>query len=88
MAFNKPDWLAEDRGENVAPYMVWLPVVTMLQVGADQAVANDVPVGQGHQFGQAPVHAWGEILPPEGWSKADSDRLAPVIKKRVAGLPG
>jgi uncharacterized membrane protein len=88
LAFNKPDWLSEDRGENIAPYMVWLPVVTMLQVGADQAVANSVPVGQGHLFGQAPVYAWAEILPSEGWSQADSDRLAQLIKKRVAELPG
>lgn len=88
LAFNKPDWLSEDRGENVAPFMVWLPVVTMMQVGADQAVANAVPVGQGHQFGQAPVYAWAQILPPDGWTKADSDRLAEVIKARVAKLPG
>lgn len=88
LAFNKPDWLSEDRGRNLRPYMFWLPVVTMLQVGADQAVANAVPVGQGHQFGQAPVYAWAQILPPDGWTQAESDRLAEVIKARVAKLPG
>ncbi len=87
LAFNKPDWLIEKRGENLRPYMTWLPVITMLQVGADQAMANNVPVGQGHLFGTAPVYGWAQILPSEGWTTADSDRLAEVIEKRVAELP-
>ena len=87
LAFNKPDWLSEDRGRDVTPYMTWLPIVTMLQVGADQAMANSVPIGQGHLFGQAPVYAWAQILPPTGWTDVDSVRLAPVIKERVDKLP-
>ncbi|MEZ5160679.1 MAG: alpha/beta-hydrolase family protein [Marmoricola sp.] len=85
--FNKPDWLSEDRGRDVTPYMTWLPIVTMLQVGADQAMANSVPIGQGHLFGQAPVYAWAQIPPPTGWTDVDSVRLAPVIKERVDKLP-
>lgn len=79
LAVHKPDWLREPRGRNVLPQTQWIPFVTMLQVAADQAVANAVPAGEGHQFGQAPVYAWAEILPPDGWTDADSDRLAPVI---------
>ena len=51
----------------------------MLQLAADQMVANDVPDGQGHQFGQEPVYAWAEILPPPGWSDDDTTRLAQEI---------
>ncbi|MGB3187771.1 MAG: alpha/beta-hydrolase family protein [Ornithinimicrobium sp.] len=52
------------------------------QLAADQAVANDFPAGQGHQFGQEPVYAWASILPPPAWSEQDSDRLADEIGAR------
>jgi uncharacterized membrane protein len=55
----------------------------MLQAGVDQFVANSVPVGQGHLFGQAPVYAWATILAPEGWSEEQTKALAKVIKTRV-----
>ncbi len=84
LAVEKPDWLSEPRGRDVSPHVFWIPIVTMVQLGAaDQMVANDVPAGQGHQFGQEPVYAWAAILPPPGWTAEDTERLAHVI----AGLP-
>ncbi|WP_051551342.1 alpha/beta hydrolase [Nocardioides sp. URHA0020] len=76
LALQRPDWLSEPRGRDVSPRVRWVPVVTMLQLAADQMVANGVPAGQGHQFGQEPVRAWAEILPPAGWTDADTERLA------------
>lgn len=55
LAWRAPDWLDEPRGRAASPSIRWIPGVTMLQLAVDQAVANDVPPGQGHQFGQAPV---------------------------------
>lgn len=82
LAFHKPDWLKEERGEYVLDQMRWIPVITMLQTGVDQFVANDVPVGQGHLFGQAPVYGWATILAPEGWNDDKTEALAKVIAKR------
>lgn len=79
LALRKPDWLNEPRGRDVSPSIQWIPGITMLQLAADQMVSNDVPPGQGHQFGQAPVYAWAKILPPPGWTDGDSDRLAETI---------
>ena len=79
LALHKPDWLSEPRGRDVPPSIRWIPVITMLQLGADQMVANDVPDGTGHQFGTAPVDAWATILPPPGWTAADTSRLAATI---------
>ncbi|WP_168929680.1 alpha/beta-hydrolase family protein [Nocardioides sp. GY 10127] len=79
LATEKPDWLSEPRGRDVSTSLHWLPVVTMLQVAADQMVANDVPAGQGHQFGQEPVRAWAQILPPDGWTSADTERLVDAV---------
>lgn len=73
--FARPDFLREDRGPGVPRQMVWVPVITTLQLAVDQ-LASGIPDGQGHEFGQAPAHAWAEILPPEGWSDAAVDSLA------------
>ena len=62
----------------------WRPafaVVTMLQVAADQMVANAVPAGQGHEFGQEPARAWAAILPPSGWSADDTERLVTQMEE-------
>ena len=86
LAVRKPDWLSEPRGRDVSPSIRWIPVVTMLQLGADQLVANDVPNGQGHQFGTAPANAWATILPPPGWSTSDTARLVARIAERRATI--
>lgn len=83
LAWHRPDWLSEPRGRSVSPSIRWIPGITMLQLAADQVVANDVPAGQGHQFGQEPVRAWAKILPPAGWTDADTDRLAETVKTSV-----
>lgn len=80
LAVQRPDWLEEPRGSGVHERTRWIPVVTMLQVAADQAMANAVPAGQGHDFGQSPVYAWAAILPPEGWGSTDSQRLAEELE--------
>jgi len=82
LALNRPDWLEEDPGRDVSTHVQWIPVVTMLQLAADQLVANDVPAGQGHQFGQEPARAWAEILPPPGWTAEDTERLVTSVRSR------
>jgi uncharacterized membrane protein len=76
LAWRKPDWLSEPRARDVSPYIRWIPGITMLQVAADQLVADDVPTGQGHRYGQEPVSAWAAILPPPRWTTEDTARLA------------
>jgi uncharacterized membrane protein len=82
LALNRPDWLEEEPGRDVSTHVRWIPVVTMLQLAADQLVANDVPAGQGHQFGQEPARAWAEILPPPGWTDEDTERLVTSVRTR------
>ena len=73
--FTKPDFLREDRGPGVPQQMVWLPVITTLQLAVDQ-LASEVPDGQGHEFGEAPVYAWAEILSSEAWPQSATESLA------------
>lgn len=79
LAFHRPDWLVEDRGPGVHPDTTWIPVITLLQVAADQMVAMDVGPNQGHDFGFAPVHAWAQILPPPDWTEEDTQRLIGLL---------
>ena len=83
LAVEKPDWLREPRGRDVLPEVRWIPVVTWLQLAADQFVASAVPDGQGHEFGQTPVLAWARILPSPGWTDADAARLADLIGTQI-----
>lgn len=74
LAYLYPEWLSGQRGPAVPERMIWIPGITMLQVAADQ-VAPGMPAGHGHEFGQAPARAWAQILPPDGWSATDTERL-------------
>ncbi|MFC6235669.1 alpha/beta-hydrolase family protein, partial [Leucobacter soli] len=73
--FERPEFLSGERGPGVPDQMIWIPVVTVLQLAVDQ-LASGIPDGQGHEFGQAPVRAWAEILPPPAWDESDTEALA------------
>lgn len=58
-AFQRPAWMNAPRGPDVSPELRWYPVVTMLQLALDMAVATATPMGYGHVY--APEHyvdAW------------------------------
>ncbi|QBJ98710.1 hypothetical protein ERC79_13485 [Rhodococcus sp. ABRD24] len=76
LILHKPDWLSEPRGRDVDPAMQWIPGVTFFQVAIDMAFSNAVPDGYGHSYGPEVAVAWAKIVPPTGWTDADTDRLA------------
>lgn len=79
--WRKPDWMNDPVGPDVSPELRWYPVVTLLQLGLDMAIALAVPIGHGHYF--APEHyidAWVAVTQPEGWTPADIDRLKATFK--------
>ncbi|MFD3747447.1 alpha/beta hydrolase [Nocardia sp. NPDC058633] len=80
LLFQKPDWLDEERGEDVLPSTRWIPLVTFLQVSADMAVSVDVPDGHGHAFHAALADAWAAILAPPDWTPADTERLRGILR--------
>ncbi len=73
-AFQVPDWMTAPRGPDVSPELRWYPIVTMLQLALDMAVANGTPMGYGHVY--APEHyvdAWVAVTDVRDWS---TDALA------------
>ena len=68
-AYRPPAWMSAPRGPDVSPDLQWYPVVTMLQLALDMAVANGTPMGYGHVY--APEHyvaAWVAVTGVRHWS--------------------
>lgn len=75
-AYRPPAWMSAPRGPDVAPELRWYPIVTMLQLALDMAVATNTPMGFGHVY--APEHyvdAWVAVTDVGDWSAAALARL-------------
>lgn len=80
-AYQAPAWMNAPRGPDVSPELRWYPIVTMLQLALDMAVATNAPMGFGHVY--APEHyvdAWVAVTDVRDWS---ADALA-QLKGRLA----
>lgn len=74
--WREPVWMREPPGHDVSPYLRWIPVVTMLQLALDMAIATSVPQGYGHNYvARDYIPAWVAILDPEGWTDEDIRQL-------------
>lgn len=81
--YREPDWMKQPRGPDVSPYLTWYPVVTMLQLALDMAMATASPMGYGHVY--APEHyidAWVAVTDPQGLAPGDVERLKEMVSKR------
>lgn len=82
-AFRRPDWMNAPRGRDVSPELSWYPIVTMLQLALDMAVAGGTPMGYGHVF--APEHyveGWVAVTDPPGWSAESIEQLKQYLAAR------
>jgi uncharacterized membrane protein len=79
LLFRRPAWLAEPRGRDVTANMHWFPVSTFLQVTVDQFVGVSVPDEHGHNYSTIPVESWTAVVPPAGWTNAQTSRLHALI---------
>ncbi len=79
LLLRRPDWLAEPRGADVLPEMVWIPFVTFWQVTADMAEPVPVPSGHGHSFTGQYVDGWAQVIRPPGWTAEKSAALQAII---------
>lgn len=80
LLFAKPDWLSEPAGSDRTAAMAWYPIVTFWQVSADMTNAAGMPGGHGHNYGDAVVDGWAAVLPPDGWTDADTERVRAAMK--------
>ena len=92
-AYRRPAWMNNPRGPDVSPELRWYPVVTMLQLAVDMAVATSTPMGYGHVF--APEHyvdAWLAVTDVHNWSPEAvaklKDHLASAARNAASGNAG
>jgi len=88
-AYRRPAWMNTPRGPDVSPELRWYPVVTMLQLALDMAVATGTPMGYGHVF--APEHyidAWLVVTDIRHWSPEALARLRDHLGKAARTVSG
>jgi len=79
--YRRPAWMEAPVGPDVSRELRWYPVVTMLQLALDMAVATTTPIGYGHVY--APQHyvdAWVAVADARDWSPEALE----VLKQRLA----
>lgn len=92
-AYRRPAWMNPPRGPDVSPELRWYPIVTMLQLAVDMAVATGTPLGFGHVY--APEHyvdAWVAVLDVRHWSPDAlaklKDHLGKAARTAIDGKAG
>ncbi|MGW6270563.1 alpha/beta hydrolase [Streptomyces sp. NPDC055060] len=81
---HRPEWLDEPLGPDITPAIRWFPAVSFWQTTVDMAVSYGVDAPHGHRYGTAPVDGWAAIVPREGWTPRDTDRLRDHMENREA----
>jgi uncharacterized membrane protein len=83
--YREPDWMKAPRGPDVSEQVRWYPLITMLQLVVDMAMATTSPLGYGHVF--APQHyidAWMAVTDPPDIAPEEVIRLKALFAKRGA----
>ncbi|MCZ7416763.1 MULTISPECIES: alpha/beta hydrolase [unclassified Streptomyces] len=75
LALQPPEWLEEPLGPDVTEELNWFPFVTFWQTAVDMSMSYGVEAPHGHRYGTNAVEGWAAVLPPEGWTEADTLRL-------------
>jgi uncharacterized membrane protein len=74
--WRRPGWMAAPVGPDVSPDLVWIPVVTFLQLTFDIMLAVQPPKGFGHVYAFPHyVDAWASLTDAPGWTPAGLDSL-------------
>lgn len=82
LLFERPAWLTEPPGPDRTASMRWYPVVTFWQVSADLFHGEQMPPGHGHNYSDTILDGWVAVLPPDGWTPADTERIRTALRHR------
>jgi uncharacterized membrane protein len=74
-----PEWMAPPRGFDVPDAMRWFPIVSAVQAVGDLYNMLGPPPGFGHDYSTEYVKGWASVVPPDGWTDADTQRLEKFI---------
>jgi uncharacterized membrane protein len=77
-------WRPPGWAENPAPYDIpsaarWTPIISVTQEVFDLMNGFSASPGFGHDYRNNLAAAWAAILPPAGWTDADTQRLNDLL---------
>jgi uncharacterized membrane protein len=75
LLLKRPAWLDEPALPGRATAMTYIPLVTFWQVTMDNVFSTGMPSGFGHTYTRDYVNAFAAVVPPPGWTDADTKRL-------------
>jgi uncharacterized membrane protein len=73
--WRRPAWMDEPLGYDITPDVSWFPFVSGLQEVGDLIAGFGAPSGYGHNYDVDFASAWAAVVPPDGWTTADTQRL-------------
>ena len=81
LIWQRPQWLTQgNRAPDVSPRLLWLPLVSAVQVTLDMLVSVQVPARHGHAFGDVMLDGWVAITDDGGLDHAARQRIQEVIE--------
>jgi uncharacterized membrane protein len=80
-----PEWMDQPRGFDVPAGTRWFPIVSGVQAVADLIDQLGPPPGFGHVYSTDYVDGWARVVPPDGWTDADTERLEHFLNNGGAG---
>jgi uncharacterized membrane protein len=83
--WSPPEWMDEPRGFDTPEPALWFPIVSALQAAGDLFLQLDVPAGFGHVYSTDYVDGWARVIPPDGWTDADTERLQRHLDDGIEG---
>jgi uncharacterized membrane protein len=83
--WSPPEWMDRPRGYDVPDRGSWVPVVTWVQTVHDLIAGFSAPPGHGHDYSVDYVSAFAAVVPPDGWTQADTDRLSDLLRTPLSG---
>lgn len=79
----KPDWMNPPHGKGVSPDLVFMPVVSFIQVIFDMMTATTVPKGRGHVYAAADyARGWRALTEPAGIGEPEMAKLEAWLDAR------
>jgi uncharacterized membrane protein len=70
-----PEWMDAPRGYDVPAEASWFPIVTGVQGVFDLMAGFSAPPGYGHDYRLDYPDSWAAVVPPAGWTEADTTAL-------------
>jgi uncharacterized membrane protein len=79
--WRKPEWMKAPLGPDVSPELVWIPVVTFLQLAVDMMLATTTPRGYGHVFAfDHYLDGWASLTDAPGWTPEELEALKAKVE--------